>query len=176
MEIEENPLLTRAETGRETRTPPVIAVTRNEEEQTEVIPDVVPILPLRNMVIFPGTVVPLTVGRASSRRLLQESLPQSKVIGIFTQRNPEQADPAAMDLYQIGTASLVLKFIRQSEQSTLIVVQALRRIRVTRVVQTQPFIRAEIEVLQSQSLPANDKQSSIDQPGPGSSAGSAHVA
>ena len=108
--------------------------------------------------VFPGTVVPLTVGRASSRRLLQESLPQSKVIGIFTQRNPEQADPAAMDLYQIGTASLVLKFIRQSEQSTLIVVQALRRIRVTRVVQTQPFIRAEIEVLQSQSLPANDKQ------------------
>ncbi len=158
MEIEENPLLTRAESGRETRNPPVIAVTRNEEEQPQSIPDAVPILPLRNIVIFPGTVVPLTVGRASSRRLLQESLPQSKVIGVFTQRNPEQDDPAAMDLYQVGTAVLVLKFIRQSEQSTLIVVQALRRIKIKNVLQTQPFIRSEIETLQSQSPPAQDTQ------------------
>lgn len=158
MELEENPLLTRAETGRETRNPPVIAVTRNEEEQAQVIPDAVPILPLRNMVLFPGTVVPLTVGRTSSRKLLQESLPQSKVIGVFTQRNPEQEEPAAVDLYQVGTAALVLKFIRQSEQSTLIVVQALRRIKIARVLQTQPFIRAEIEVLHSQLPPAPDKQ------------------
>ena len=158
MELEENPLLTRAETGRETRNPPVIAVTRNEEEQAQVIPDAVPILPLRNMVLFPGTVVPLTVGRTSSRKLLQESLPQSKVIGVFTQRNPEQEEPTAVDLYQVGTAALVLKFIRQSEQSTLIVVQALRRIKIARVLQTQPFIRAEIEVLHSQLPPAPDKQ------------------
>jgi len=158
MELEENPLLTRAETGRETRNPPVIAVTRNEEEQAQVIPDAAPILPLRNMVLFPGTVVPLTVGRTSSRKLLQESLPQSKVIGVFTQRNPEQEEPAAVDLYQVGTAVLVLKFIRQSEQSTLIVVQALRRIKIARVLQTQPFIRAEIEVLHSQLPPAPDKQ------------------
>ena len=158
MELEENPLLTRAETGRETRNPPVIAVTRNEEEQAQVIPDAAPILPLRNMVLFPGTVVPLTVGRTSSRKLLQESLPQSKVIGVFTQRNPEQEEPTAVDLYQVGTAVLVLKFIRQSEQSTLIVVQALRRIKIARVLQTQPFIRAEIEVLHSQLPPAPDKQ------------------
>src|SRR5215469_12284753 len=106
MEFEENPLLTRAESSREARNPPVIAVTRNEEEQTQIIPDSVPILPLRNMVLFPGTVVPLTVGRASSRKLLQESLPQSKVIGVFTQRKPEQDEPAAIDLYQVGTAVL----------------------------------------------------------------------
>jgi ATP-dependent Lon protease len=158
METEENPLLTRVETGREPRSPPVIAVTRNEEEQTQIIPDSVPVLPLRNMVIFPGTVVPLTVGRASSRRLLQESLTQSKVIGVFTQRNAEQNDPAAADLYQVGTAGLVLKLIRQSEEATLIVVQALRRIKITRVVETQPFIRAEIEVLHSRLPSESDRQ------------------
>ena len=157
MAIEENPLLTRAEAGRDTRSPPVIAVTRNEEEQTQIIPDAVPILPLRNIVIFPGTVVPLTVGRPTSRRLLQESLPQSKVIGVFTQRNPEQDDPAVMDLYQTGAAALVLKLIRQSEQSALIVVQALRRIKIAQVLQTQPFIRAAIEVLQSHLPTENDK-------------------
>ncbi|HTV40659.1 MAG TPA: endopeptidase La [Candidatus Sulfotelmatobacter sp.] len=154
MALEENPLLTRADPGRDTRNPPVIAVTRNEEEQSQTIPDSLPILPLRNMVIFPGTVVPLTVGRAASRRMLQESLSQSKVIGIFTQRNPEQDDPAAIDLYQVGTAALVLKLISQSEESTLVVVQALRRIKIARVLQTQPFIRAGIEILQSQ-LPSN---------------------
>jgi len=157
MEIEENPLLTRAEPGRDTRNPPVIAVTRNEEEQTQVIPDALPILPLRNMVIFPGTVVPLTVGRAASRKMLQESLPQSKVIGVFTQRNPEQDDPAVTDLYQVGTAALVLKLISQSEESTLIVVQALHRVKIAQVLQTQPFIRAEIEVLQSHLPPEQDK-------------------
>ncbi|MGH7941562.1 MAG: endopeptidase La [Limisphaerales bacterium] len=158
MELEENPLLTRAQTGRETRNPPVIAVTRNEEAQTQIIPTTIPVLPLRNMVIFPGTVVPLTVGRVSSRRLLQDSLPQSKVVGIFTQRNPEQDDPAAIDLYQVGAAALVLKLFRQSEQSTLIMVQALRRIKITRVAHTLPFIRAEIEELQSHAPPQDDKQ------------------
>ncbi len=72
------------------RNPPVIAITRNDENDNHPpIPEALPILPLRNTVIFPGTVVPLTVGRASSRKLLEESLPQSKLIGLATQRNPE---------------------------------------------------------------------------------------
>ncbi|MGH8023370.1 MAG: LON peptidase substrate-binding domain-containing protein, partial [Limisphaerales bacterium] len=158
METEENPLLTRAEPGRDTRSPPVIAVSRNEDDQTQTFPDTVPILPLRNTVIFPGTVVPLTVGRPSSRRLLEESLSQSKVIGVFTQRNPEQDDPAAIDLHQVGAAALVLKLIRQSEEATLIVVQALRRVKITRVIQVQPFIRAQVEGLHSRPAPAGDTQ------------------
>src|SRR5258708_5659977 len=103
-----------AEGEPEEKNPPVIGVTRPENgENQQKIPDTIPILPVRNMVVFPGTVVPLTVGRGSSRKLLQESLPQSKVIGIFSQRNPEQNEPAAVDLHQVGTAGLVLKLIRQ---------------------------------------------------------------
>jgi len=136
----------------------VIGVTRREsDQQHEIIPDAVPILPLRNIVVFPGTVLPLTIGRPSSRQLLQDSLSQSKVIGVFTQRNAEQDEPAAIDLYQVGTAVLVLKLIRQSEESMLIVVQALQRIRIRRVLQAVPFIRAEVDVLESSTPPADDK-------------------
>src|SRR5215469_14275877 len=114
----DNPLLTRSKTGSkdEAQNPHVIGIARNEDDQAQTIPDTLPILPLRNVVVFPGTVVPLTIGRASSRKLLQESLPQSKVIGVFTQREPEKEDPAAIDLHQVGTAAHVLKLIRQSEQ------------------------------------------------------------
>src|SRR5262245_29641544 len=87
------------ESEQQAKNPPVIGVTRKEHDnETQTIPDTIPILPLRNMVVFPGTVVPLTIGRASSRKLLQESLPQSKVVGLFTQRNPDQNEPAAIDL------------------------------------------------------------------------------
>jgi ATP-dependent Lon protease len=141
------------------KNPPVIGVTRKElDNDTQTIPDTIPILPMRNMVLFPGTVVPLTIGRASSRKLLQESLPQSKIVGLFTQRDPDQNEPAAIDLHQVGTAGLVLKLIRQSDESAMVVIQAIRRVKMGRVVQTQPYIRAEVQVLESTPPPAGDKQ------------------
>ena len=157
---EENLLLRAADATAqdEARNPPVIGIARKDDDQNQQpIPDTLPILPLRNIVLFPGTVVPLTIGRASSRRLLEESLPQSKVVGLFTQRDPDQDDPSAADLHQVGVAALVLKLIRQTENNVLIVVQAMRRIKIRRVQQTQPFIRAEIEPHQSQPAPQNDK-------------------
>ena len=145
--------------GREAENPPVIGVTRKESDpEQHPIPEEMPILPLRNLVVFPGTVVPLVVGRPASRRLLHESLPRSKVIGLFTQRNAEQDDPAMEDLYRVGTAALVLKLVQQSEQSVLIVVQALGRVRVGEVLQPQPFIRARVTVLASEPPPKEDKQ------------------
>src|SRR5689334_14143233 len=78
----------------------VIGVTHGADDQATNVPALLPILPLRSIVVFPGTVVPLTVGRASSRRLLEESLPQSKMIGLIAQRDPEQEEPGPNDLFQ----------------------------------------------------------------------------
>src|SRR6476659_859945 len=83
------------------QSPAVIAVARKDEGQPA-IPDVLPVLPIRNLVVFPGTVVPLTVGRAASRQLLEESLPQSKVIALFAQRSPEEANPGPEELFRVG--------------------------------------------------------------------------
>ena len=122
------------------------------------IPDTLPILPVRNAVLFPGIMAPLTVGRPSSRKLLEESLARSKVIGIFTQKDPAQDDPAPDDLHHAGVAATVMKLIRGAEDQVVLVVQGLARVAIRKVVLTHPFIRAEVEVLASTAPPAHDKE------------------
>lgn len=113
---------------------------------------------MRNTVIFPGMILPLTIGRASSLKLLEESLAQSKVIGIFTQKNPKQDEPGPEDLYRMGVAATVLKLIRHGDEQAMVVVQALERVAIRQVLLTHPFIRAEVEVLHSIAPSAEDKQ------------------
>lgn len=128
------------------------------EEQPISIPSTVPILPTRRLVAFPGIVLPITIGRAGSRKLLEESLPQSKIIGLFTQKNPDQDDPGPDDLARIGVAASVLKLIRQPDDRVTIIVSTLERIAIRKVLQTDPFINAEVEVLKSTPPPENDKE------------------
>jgi ATP-dependent Lon protease len=137
---------------------PVIGIVRKEDDpQQPAIPDVVAILPLRNIVIFPGTVLPLTVGRPASRKMLEETLPQSKVIGLFTQKDPQQENPGPLDLHRVGVAALVLKMLRQGD-NMVVVIQALRRITLGRVLSTEPYLRAEVESLPPGPVPTDDPQ------------------
>ena len=80
-----------------------------EKDNQPVIPDVLPILPVREMVVFPGTVVPVTIRRESSRKLLDASLAESKIIGLVAQRDATKDNPAPEDLFGVGTAVIVLK-------------------------------------------------------------------
>jgi len=130
----------------------------SRDAERPAIPETLPILPVRNTVIFPGMVVPLTVGRPSSRKLLEESLAQSKIIGVFTQKDAKQDEPAPGDLHPVGVAVTVLKMIRQSEEQAVVIVQALERIALRKVLLTHPFIRAEVQELASTRPPAGDKQ------------------
>ena len=121
------------------------------------IPDVLSILPLRSFVVFPGTILPLTVGRAASIKLLDETLPQTKIIGLLTQRDETKEDPQSQDLYSIGTAAIVLKLIRQSDDHLIIVVQGLRRFALRKITTTAPYLRAEVDLLNSK-LPRATKE------------------
>ena len=121
------------------------------------IPDTLSILPIRGFVIFPGTVAPLNVRRPASIRLLDETLPQSKVIGLIAQRDEQKEDPAPQDLYEVGTAAAVLKLIRQSDDHVIVLVQGLRRISLRKITSTDPFIRAEVALLNS-TKPADSKE------------------
>jgi ATP-dependent Lon protease len=87
-----------------------------EKDSQPVIPDVLPILPLREMVVFPGTVVPVSIRRDSSRKLLDASLAESKTIGFVTQRDATKEDPAPADLFSVGTAVVVLKLLQRSRR------------------------------------------------------------
>jgi ATP-dependent Lon protease len=129
-----------------------------EAQRQPPIPGVLPILPLRNLVLFPGTGITLGVGRPDSIRLLEESLPQNRVIGMVTQRHPEKENPESEDLYNVGTAAMVLKLFRQREDNALLIVHGLRRFRLGKFVQTKPYLRAEIEVLESDHEVAESKE------------------
>ena len=92
------------------------------ESRTPRIPEELSILPVRSFVVFPGTVLPLNVQRAASLKLLDDTLPRTKVIGLLTQRDETKEDPSTQDLYSLGTAALVLKLVRQSEDNVLVIV------------------------------------------------------
>jgi ATP-dependent Lon protease len=111
------------------------------------IPDTLAILPVRGFVVFPRTMSPVNVRRAASIQLLNETLPQNKIIGLLAQRDESKDEPAVNDLYQVGTAVIVLKLLRQADDHVVIIVQALRRFAIGKIIQTTPFLRAEIELL-----------------------------
>lgn len=111
------------------------------------IPEVVPAMPIINTVMFPGTVIPLAVGREKSRRLLNETLPDQKIIVLVTQRGGEIEDPKPEELYQYGTAVLVLKLLRMEDGTQNIIVHGLVRVRIEGYEQTEPFYRARVTPL-----------------------------
>src|SRR6516165_3872347 len=117
-----------------------------EQSQMPRIPEELSILPVRGFVVFPGTVIPLNIQRAASLKLLDDTLPRTKVIGLLTQRDETKEDPAPQELYPVGTAALVLKLIRQSEDHVLIIAQGLRRFSLRKIVGTSPFLCAEVDL------------------------------
>src|SRR5215469_1806847 len=123
------------------------------ETQMPHIPEELSILPVRGLVIFPGTIIPLNIQRAASLKLLDDTLPRTKVIGLVTQRDETKEDPGPQDLYTVGTAALVLKLLRQSEDNVLVIVQGLRRFSLRKIVATDPFLRAEVDLSQSIAPP-----------------------
>ena len=127
------------------------------ESQMPHIPEELSILPVRGLVIFPGTIIPLNIQRAASLKLLDDTLPRTKVIGLLTQRDEEKEDPTPQDLYTVGTAALVLKLLRQAEDNVLVIVQGLRRFSLRKIVATAPFLRAEVDLSES-IMPAASKE------------------
>ena len=112
------------------------------------IPKSLPILPIRNIVVFPGTVMPLNVGRQKSKNLLDEVMPGDKLIGVITQKNAEIEDPQQTDLYPVGVVCMILKLFKLPDGNQSIIVHGQSRVRLNSVPQTEPFARGEIEILE----------------------------
>ncbi len=125
----------------------------SEEEEKKIsesgIPDELPILPLKNTVLFPGVVIPITVGRDRSLELVKDAYESDKIIGIVTQKKGEQEDPTTEDLYQIGTVAQILKLIKMPDGSKSIVIQGKSVFEVQEFTQVDPFYRADVEQYQN---------------------------
>ena len=123
-------------------------------EEMPTIPGTLAILPVRGFVVFPRTVSPLNVQRPASIQLLNETLPQNKIIGLITQRDEAKEEPDVADLYQVGTAVIVLKLLRQSDRHVVVIAQGLRRFAIRKITQTSPYLTAEVELLSMLPAPA----------------------
>ncbi|HET9418968.1 MAG TPA: endopeptidase La [Chthoniobacterales bacterium] len=139
--------------GAKPDTQSTIAAASANQTRIAQIPDTLSILPVRGFVVFPGTIVPLNVRRTASIRLLDETLLETKIIGLLTQRDEAIEDPTPQDLYHVGTAVLVLKMIRQGDDHVLVIAQGLHRFALRKIVSTTPFLRAEIDLLSSIAPP-----------------------
>ena len=107
-----------------------------------------PILPVRDTVLFPHSILPLTVGRESSLKLINDLKDEDKFIAVVAQRDPRVDNPQPVDLYQIGTAAFVHKIIRLPSQSLFIFVEGLQRIAVQEVIRLDPYMYARVKPLQ----------------------------
>ena len=108
------------------------------------VPDELPILPLRDTVLFPNSFMPLAVARESSVKLIDEAISQAKLIGVFTQRDASVEEPQQKDLYEVGTASLIHKMFKLPDGSLRLIVQGLERLRLDEVKETRPYLRARV--------------------------------
>ncbi|MBN2448445.1 MAG: LON peptidase substrate-binding domain-containing protein, partial [Phycisphaerae bacterium] len=108
------------------------------------IPTELPVLPVRNVVIFPGTVVPLTVGREKSKRLIDVVLEGDRLVGVFSQRDDSVDDPNIDDVYRVGTIARVLKLLKMPDGSNSLLVHGVARIGLERFIETDPFWRAVV--------------------------------
>jgi ATP-dependent Lon protease len=120
------------------------------------VPERVPILPLRDTVLFPQSALPLGAGRESSVRLLEDVVRGGRLIGVFTQRDPTTEDPQEADLHRVGTLATVHKVLKQPDGTVRLVVQGLHRIRITEMTQVRPYLTARIAQVPELSPPAGD--------------------
>src|SRR6188508_2634622 len=111
------------------------------------IPGELPVLPLRDTVLFPNSFMPLAVAREASVRLIDEATSAGRMIGVFTQREASVEEPLLDDLYPIGTATHIHKMFKLPDGSLRLIVQGLARVRLERIVQTRPYLRAVVTVV-----------------------------
>jgi ATP-dependent Lon protease len=109
------------------------------------VPDKLPILPLKNTVLFPGVVIPITVGRDRSLALVKKAYETDRIIGVVTQRKPDLENPQPEDLYTVGTVAQILKLIKMPDGSKSIVIQGKRLFKIKHFTQSEPFYEAEVE-------------------------------
>src|SRR5262252_7403138 len=120
------------------------------QQKIQTIPEQLPILPVRDAVIFPNAVIPLTVGRESSVKLINDVQQGDGMLVVLTQRDKRVDSPVAADLYEIGTVSMVHRVMKTPEGNLFVIIMGVSRTRVAEFVQFDPYIRARISVLQDE--------------------------
>lgn len=138
----------------ETEFIPLLSADDEEQMNSEKTPDELPILPLRNTVLFPGVVIPITVGRDKSIKLIKEAYQGNKILGVVAQKNDNIEDPEEKDLNKIGTVALILKMLRMPDGNTTVIIQGKKRFKLREITQTEPYLRATVDAYNQVEKPS----------------------
>jgi ATP-dependent Lon protease len=133
---------------------PIIPLNDDDEANldAEPIPDEIPILTLRNTVLFPGVVIPITVGRDKSIKAVNDAYKTDKLIGVLAQKDSNIEEPTVSDLEDIGTVAKIVKLIKMPDGGTTIIIQGKKRFKVEEITEDEPYFKAKITVLVEENL------------------------
>jgi len=137
---------------------PLMTPEDEEEIKNEDVPEILPILPLRNTVLFPGVVIPITAGRDQSIKLIKEANKGNKTIGVVAQKNELTENPGLEDLYPIGTVARILKLLKMPDGNTMVVLQGKKRFKIESLVQSEPYLKAKTKELVEKTPKKNQSE------------------
>ena len=132
-----------------------IPLMTNEDEvalEKENLPDVLPILPLTNTVLFPGVVIPINAGRDKSIKLIKDANKSSKLIGVVSQKNINDENPGIENIYEVGTVAKILRVLKMPDGNTTVIIQGKKRFKIKSIVKTDPYIQATVDPVSDEEL------------------------
>jgi len=136
---------------------PLMSSEDEAEMNNEQVPDILPILPLRNTVLFPGVVIPITVGRDKSIKLIRDANKGDRMIGVVSQQDVAIEDPTFNQLNKVGTVALIIKVLQMPDGNTTVIIQGKKRFVLNEEVQSEPYIKATINSFK-EIKPKEDKE------------------
>ncbi|NVJ88618.1 MAG: endopeptidase La [Flavobacteriaceae bacterium] len=135
-------------------------MTPEDEEiiNKESVPKVLPILPLRNTVLFPGVVIPITAGRDKSIQLIKEANKGDKIIGVVAQRNEEKEEPTLQDIYTTGVVAQILRVLKMPDGNTTVIIQGKKRFEIDTIIQEKPYLKATVKEALEDKIIGDEKE------------------
>lgn len=124
---------------------PLMTSEDEEEMNNETLPETLPILPLRNMVLFPGVVIPITAGRDKSIKLINDANAGGKIIGVVAQKDESVEEPGADDIHKIGTVAKILRVLKMPDGNTTVIIQGKKRFEIDEIITDTPYLQATIK-------------------------------
>lgn len=124
---------------------PLLTAEDEESMNKEEIPEELPILPLRNTVLFPGVVIPITAGRDKSIQLIKDANKGDKIVGVVAQKNAEVEDPTIDDIYKTGVVAQILRVLKMPDGNTTVIIQGKKRFEIESVIQEEPYLKAKVK-------------------------------
>ncbi|WP_430424667.1 endopeptidase La [Maribacter litoralis] len=137
---------------------PLLTPEDEEQMNSETLPETLPILPLRNTVLFPGVVIPITAGRDKSIHLIKDANNGSKVIGVVSQKDEETENPDVKDINTLGTVAKILRVLQMPDGNTTVIIQGKKRFEIAEVLTKKPYITATVRETEEVRPEKNDKE------------------